>query len=154
MKYLFLSIAVTICGCASNTIENIDFKEWYPIGYEGFLESINLSSGSNVENCGFHDLMTEEGKKSVEYGYKCARQNANAGKPFKFGTVRLPIDSFAFEILIGTADSEYWLVVYDVMIDGDAPQQWAKKCNSIKFSRKNQDYEGKRCGEINSEVWP
>lgn len=70
-----------------------------------------------------------------------ARELAGPGMSaaFRYGSVRIPMDSYATEVLVRSADGSLWLLVHDVMIDGEAPQFWVQRCGKLRFKA---DYSG------------
>lgn len=152
MKYLLLFVIfIVVCSCAQNTY--IAVEPWPQISYTGFKGSIDKLAGEGATDCGFHDLMSKEGKKSYKSGVRCAKEASKRGLPFKFGTVRLPIDSIAHEVLVLSQKSEYWLIVNDRMFDDDSPQQWTQKCKEIKFKNYVLFYQGVECTEVKNGEW-
>lgn len=152
MKYFILSvIIIVVFSCAQSTY--IAVEPWPQISYTGFKESIDKLAGEGAIDCGFHDLMSREGKRSYKLGVKCVKEAVMRGHSFKFGTVRLPIDSIAHEILVLSPKSEYWLVVNDRMFDDDSPQQWTQKCKEIKFNSYVLFYGGVGCTEVKNGDW-
>jgi|GEM_PF-6201599 len=97
--------------------------------------------GAGAKNCGFFNLVLDEDRAKAESGgIKCARQAYDGGTPFKFGTVRLPTDSYDYEVLVRSSTGDNWLIVYDIMVDGTDPQTWFKKFESIKFRGRSLGY--------------
>ncbi len=135
---------ILLAGCSS-TPEAFDFPDWGNVGYEGFADSIDVVAGSDAVNCGFFDLLTEEGRRDRAHGVRCAKHAYADGIPFKFGTVRLPLDSYAYEVLLRSPSGENWRIVYDIMIDSTAPQIWFQKCESVEFERRPHHYRVHDC---------
>ncbi len=154
--YLAVPLFLLFAGCATAPDPG-QYQNWQNVGYDGFAESIDIVAGSNARDCGFYNLMNKDARKAArQVGLGCAEQAFSEGVAFKFGTVRLPIDSYAYEVLIRSPDGENWLIVYDIIVDGTDPQIWFKKCESIAFPRRNGFYEGKDCIEYdgsNDPVW-
>ena len=122
---------------------------WEPRGYQGFSESIDAFAGPLAIDCGFFD-MTEG--KTIGMGQRrqalaCIAEATDRGLAFKFGTLRMPIDSYAHEIFVRTTKGQSWMIVYDVMIDGDAPQQWNRLCASVQVDPRTLLLHGEGCVE-------
>lgn len=145
-------ILLSSCAAAPNEFE---FPSWGDTGYDGFVESIDIVAGSAAVNCGFFDLVNLEGDASNrDDGLDCALRSYRSGLPFKYGTVRLPEDSYAWEILVRSPEGENWLIVYDIMIDGTEPQIWFKKCEAVMFRKRLSSYEGKNCTKYDGSEDP
>ncbi|WMS89018.1 hypothetical protein [Pleionea litopenaei] len=154
MKFINITIILFLFGCSSSLLFSEKNNNWNPMGYDGFSNKLNELSGVDAINCGFFDL-TERNPSSIaasKLGYRCAREASEKGLPFKFGTKRIPTDSYAYEVLILTPDKHYWLVTLDVMLGRvDATQQWNKKCKSVMIS--DNDYKGSDCENVDYQDW-
>ncbi|MEM7430355.1 MAG: hypothetical protein AAF351_00320 [Pseudomonadota bacterium] len=143
-------------GCVS-ALGIDDYLDWQHYGYDGFARSIDEVAGTDARNCGVYNLMSRDSRAAAESaGIQCARAAYEQGVAFKFGTVRLPIDSYAHEVLVRSSTGENWLIVYDIMIDGAAPQIWFQKCESVTFEGRNVTYEGNHCIEYDGSddlIW-
>ncbi len=140
---VIVSLSVLV-GCTS-TPETFDFPAWENVGYEGFVESIDVVAGASARNCGFFNLLTGEGRAERIRGLKCAEQAYADGAPFKYGTVLIPHDSYVYEVLLRTPTGENWRIVYDIMIDGTVPQIWFRICDSVSWARNGRAYEIHDC---------
>lgn len=122
---------------------------WLNVGYKGFGESIAALAGSGAVDCGFVNLLGESRPKRAQRkrAIACVRDASSRGVPFKFGTLRVPIDSYVHEVYVRTAAGERWKIVYDIMIDGDAPQQWNATCKDISVDPKTLYLNGTECVE-------
>ncbi len=157
MKIFWLFLII-ITGCSTHSSLNTASIEWKPMGYSGFIESINNLLGENSVNCGFYDITRNIGeprstnRRLADKGLNCAIKADRSGKSYKYGTKRLPVDSYAYEILLKTSDSEYWLIVLDVMLGSDDDTQlWIEKCSNVIFQEKS--YKGIDCEHISVKEW-
>lgn len=153
MRYSIVVLLTLVAGCASGP-ETQNFPDWEGVGYEGFADSIDVVAGAGARNCGFFNLLTEEGRRGRRRGIRCAQQAYADGVPFKFGTVRLPIDSYAYEVLVRSSTGENWEIVYDILIDGTSAQIWFRKCESISLSRNRPGYEVHDCAPYDGSEDP
>ena len=91
-------------------------------------------------DCGFVSLVADQPREELRTGMRCARQAFGTSAAFRFGSVRIPMDSYATEVLVRRADGSLWLLVHDVMIDGDAPQFWTQRCGHVRFKPDNSGF--------------
>ena len=98
-----------------------------------------------MTDCGFVNLIEDDSKKRLRAGMHCARDAFAAGNAFRYGSVRIPMDSYATEVLVRSADGALWLLVHDVMIDGETPQFWVQRCERMRFKPDNSGFEIDGC---------
>src|SRR5262249_23327730 len=110
-------------------------QPWKPVGYQGFAESIDALVGPGAIDCGFLDLLHEkQGAIAKREAYQCVRSALQGRRPFKFGTLRIPADSYGYEILARTPQGELWRVTFDRMLtDDESGQQWNQVCKSASI---------------------
>ena len=84
---------------------------------------------------------------------RCARDAFATGHAFRYGSVRIPVDSYATEVLVRSKDGALWLLVHDVMIDGEAPQFWVQRCERLRFKPDHSGFEIGGC-EAAPEMTP
>ena len=143
-----LSTSLLILGCAAEP-PRLDYPPWDEVGYVGFRDYVDRKAGPAALNCGFFETMNRRRQRSYEVpGFSCVGHAVRNGIPFKYGTVRIPEDSYAFEVLVRDANGHYWDITYDVMLDGDAPQQWVKRCEVVKLDRRFSTYEVNGCESV------
>jgi hypothetical protein len=144
------AILLLVAGCAANESQ-YGAGPWAPIAYEGFAEDVNAIAGEDAIDCGFHNLL-EQGPWKAEAARKstlrCVQTAIERGEPFKYGTLRIPIDSLAFEVLARPRGGDYWLRTYDVMVDHTGTAQWTKQCKSVRLDMRHGWYEGLDCKEL------
>ena len=92
-------------------------------------------------DCGFVNLIEEPNRKKLRAGMNCARNAFESGKSFRYGSVRIPIDSYAHEVLIRSADGTLWFLVHDRMLGDDDAQYWEQKCRKLTFKPRNAGFE-------------
>jgi hypothetical protein len=112
-------------------------RHWEPVGYQGFAESIDALAGPNAIDCGFLNLLDEKlGDAAKEKAYQCVQMALMSKRPFKFGTLRIPTDSYGYEVLARTPQGELWRVTYDRMLtDDESGRQWSEVCKSVSIDR-------------------
>ena len=126
--------SLLLCACATGAQSAGD--AWASQGYSGFAGSVDSLVGPDAVDCGFFDLMKDlPSRKIRRQAEQCVNNAVRDGRNFKFGTLRLPMDSYATEVIARTADGKLWSIVFDVMIDGDAPQQWNRICQEVGIDR-------------------
>jgi hypothetical protein len=96
-------------------------------------------AGPRMIDCGFVNLVGDRSGEELRKGMRCARQAFKTSAAFRYGSVRIPMDSYATEVLVRGEDGSLWLLVHDVMIDGEAPQFWVQRCGKLRFKA---DYSG------------
>jgi hypothetical protein len=146
MRVLFTLVLVCIAGCTAGT-SNVR-HDWQEFGYARFSRTIDELLGPGAVDCGYLDLIggtpSAQARASTN---ECLRKARAGDAPFKYATVRLPIDSYAHEVFARTRDGTLWMIVYDIMVDGDAPQQWNQVCQSITVDRRTLMIRGEGCVE-------
>jgi hypothetical protein len=87
-------------------------------------------------DCGFVNLLETPGDAIRRHAYDCVRKALKSGRPFKFGTLRIPIDSYAYEVLARTPTGELWQITYDrMLVAEEGEQQWNRVCKSARIDR-------------------
>ncbi len=151
----FFSIVCIVISCSSAPVV-YDRSEWPAYGYPAFSKKINATSGADAINCGFYDLIHKSkpnGEKAWRESGQCIQYAVSAKQPFKVGSVRIPTDSYLYEILVFSPKKEYWLITLDAMVDGSDTQQRIKRCQNITFSSRHLLYEGVDCLEVSNDSW-
>jgi hypothetical protein len=140
-------ISLALSACAAQSDSPVVVDDWREAGYEGFGASVAALAGPGAVDCGFINLLAETGATRARRAraVACVREAKRRGVPSKFGTVRIPIDSYVHEVYVRTAAGENWKIVFDVMIDGDAPQQWNQTCGSISVDPETLYLRDKDC---------
>src|SRR5262245_57997208 len=127
-----------LTGCAAAPIlDRPNHGAWQPMGYAGFSESIDALVGSTAIDCGFLNMLDTKTTDAMKRrASDCVQAAMSGGQPFKFGTVRVPIDSYAYEVLARSSTGELWQITYDQMLlEEDGAQQWNKVCKSATLER-------------------
>jgi hypothetical protein len=97
-------------------------------------------AGPAMTDCGFFDLTEDSSHQRLHAGMRCARRAFGGTGAFRYGSVRIPIDSYATEVLVRALDGSLWLLTRDVMLDGDAPQLWVQRCDRLRFKPRNAGF--------------
>jgi hypothetical protein len=96
-----------------------------------FLQSIDRLAGTGAIDCGIHEYPGEKmGADTRREAVTCAQRALGSGKPFRYGTRRMPIDSLSTEVLVRAPDSTLWLINRDREPAAELPQQWNFICTS------------------------
>lgn len=150
MNKILLVLLFPILQSCANSLISFEKGSWDGTGVS---KQVFQKAGENAIDCGFHNVLTTDGQKSVKMGFECVRRAKLQNKNFIFGTYRIPIDSYAMEILIRAPSGEYWTVVYDRMLDEEEAQLWLRTCKLVKLHKTQLSYEGKQCNEKTSADW-
>lgn len=152
MKKIILSfLIVALVACNLHKSEG-QIHAWPKIAFAGFNEKIDQLAGGGTENCGFYDLT--KAKQQDQYHAAltvCVKSAVSRQQPFKLASVRIPVDSYAYEILVFTKEYEYWLITYDVMLDQSDANLWARVCKKVSID--STGYEGNDCVDENITEW-
>jgi hypothetical protein len=150
MRRVVLALPILLCSCATADMQPAG-REWSASGYEGFAESIDVLVGPAVVDCGFFDLIGDKPAPAVRrQAFTCVDGAIKSGKAFKYGTQRLPMDSYATEVIARTPDGKLRMIIFDVMIDGEAPQQWNRICEKVSVDPRTLIIEGEGCVEYST----
>jgi hypothetical protein len=121
---------------------------WKQVAYPGFVESIDALAGTSAVDCGWLNLMkTRPRGKTESAANACVQEALKSTTSFKFGVLRILADSQAYEVAVRTADGKLWLISYEVMLDGDAPQQSNQVCRGITLDEHTFIIDGLECTE-------
>lgn len=153
-RIFLTTLVLTACTAAPVTQNSI---AWRDFAYEGFGEKVNRLAGDEAIHCGVVNLVntndpTNKGA-SLDQGKACIARAIAAGQPFKFGTVRIPLDSYLFEAVVGTSQNEFWIVHYDVMVDGTDNQHFIRRCRSLEVKNGGATFAGSDCVDISTSAW-
>ena len=120
---------------------------WEPAGYQGFVESIDALVGPEAVDCGFLNLLEDStSQEARSRAHRCVRTALKGKQPFKFGTLRIPIDSYAYEVIARSSRGELWQVTFDLMLtDDESGQQWNRICRAASVDRKTLTIHGTDC---------
>jgi hypothetical protein len=129
-------LAMALVACASAPPSP---QSWEGCGCSWLEQQARELAGPGMIDCGFVNVIAGRSRAELRAGMRCARRAFGRSAAFRFGSVRIPIDSYATEVLVRRADGSLWLLVHDVMIDGEAPQFWVQRCEKVRFKA---DYSG------------
>jgi hypothetical protein len=140
-------VFAAVTACAGAGVVPDQARSWNAVGYEGFGASIDALVGPEAIDCGYWDLMSPTALKSHEKrrAFECVRRALRSGAPFKFGTVRIPLDSYSYEVVARASDGRLWMITFDIMIDDTAPQQWNRICEKVRVDARTLFAHGVGC---------
>ena len=123
--------------------------DWSQVGNTTFRAVIDKLIGADPVDCGLFSLTVLENPKRADRrrALDCIAKAKKRGVPFKYGTRRIPIDSFADEVYVGTAAGETWRLTFDVMVVDFTYQMWIQRCESVSVDRKTLIMSGEKCEE-------
>lgn len=153
-KVIAFFLVLLLGACAS--IEDYESHLWPKYAYSGFSEKIDRIAGGDAIDCGFYDLTQRNSnalKENAAGLSDCVKASIKSDKPFKIGSVRIPVDSAAYEVLVYSPEKEYWTIVFDWMLDGSNAIHWVKRCDSVNVDVKSLSYKGEGCREVSAEEW-
>lgn len=153
-----LLLATTLfIACTSQPVKQVDTSPWEAFGYKGMAEKINRLAGTNSINCGIRNHLEANDPVNTQMtptdSRACVKAAIQSKTPFRYGSIRIPIDSFLFEALVLTNTGEYWLINYDSMIDGSGSLHDIDRCESMNFDYTTMSYSGLQCKSISAQEW-
>lgn len=155
MRLLYvLLVTVLLSGCS--VVDIYEQGLWPQYAYPGFSEKIDRIAGSGAIDCGFYDRVSRDSdslKKERSGLSDCVVKSIEKGRTFKFGSVRIPTDSYAYEVLVLSPDNEFWTITFDLMLDGSNAIHWVKRCEWVNVDIKSLSYKGDVCREVSAEEW-
>lgn len=155
-----LPLAIALSACATTPPPPVtqDRSAWEKFGYDGFGEKIERLAGAEARHCGIVNLIDPNDPinqgVSLESARACVAESVAAGNPFKYATLRIPIDSFLFEAVIQTPEKEFWIVHYDVMV-GDPSENLhdVQRCKGLNLRKSKTLYQGVDCYKVPTASW-
>ena len=147
---LLIIINSVLLGCSRNH-KAVVFGEWKPVAYEGFVEKIFKIADADTINCGFHKLLEGGNVDTYKAGLNCKKKANKNNQSFVFGILRIPIDSYAYEVEIQLSSGQYWSVTYDQMLNAADGVIWVKVCDSMDITGSN--YNTKNCSKLTFDDW-
>jgi len=158
MKPSFIiALVLLLASCTSNLVTVNDASAWSSFAYEGFGNKISRLAGNEAIDCGvINQINTNDPtnkNNSLKKARSCIEKSGSNGLPFKFGTVRIPIDSYLFEAITFTPAKEYWIVHYDYMVDGSSNMHVIKRCKGLDLKRSDSTFTGINCIEVSTTDW-
>lgn len=158
MKVFFIApFALLLLSCATSQQTTPDGSAWTSFAYEGFGAKVERLAGTDAIDCGVINRVNKNDPvnkgNSVRKARACVEESVANGVPFKYGTVRIPLDSYLFEALVYTPSKEYWIVHYDVMLDGIDNMHVIKRCKQIDLARSDSIFEGVDCVDVSTVEW-
>lgn len=158
MKVFFIApFALLLLSCTTAQRNASDENAWASFAYEGFGAKVGRLAGVDAIDCGVINQVNKADPvnkgNSIKKARACVEKGIANRVPFKYGTVRIPLDSYLFEALVYTPTKEYWIVHYDVMLDGTDNMHVVKRCKRIDLARSDSIFEGIDCVEVSTQEW-
>lgn len=155
--HLLAITALSLTACATSPSKPVNTSNWEDFGYEGMAAKINRLAGTGSINCGIHNHMEPEDPVNKiltpQESKACIKAAMKAGTPFRYGSIRIPTDSFLFDALVRSSTGELWTIKYDYMIDGSSNHHFIKRCKSASVDYSNLTYEGVDCQDVTAGEW-
>lgn len=157
MRLSILIMLMALTACTNTSVKEADKTAWQAFGYQGMAEKINQLAGPNSFNCGIHNYLEPNDPvnkhMSPDDSRACIKQSIQSKTPLRYGSVRIPIDSFLFDALVLSEEGEFWLIRYDIMVDGTDNRHFIDRCKSVAIDYYHMSYEGVNCQPVSSEKW-
>lgn len=155
-----LSIALLtslLASCTTPAVKAPDKSPWEAFGYKGMAEEVNLLAGDESLNCGIHNRLNTSDPVNSHMtqadSKQCIKNAISTQTPFRYGSVRIPIDSYLFDALVLSKPGQYWIVKYDAMLDGASAQRFIERCGSIRVNYDTLQYQGISCQKVDEVEW-
>lgn len=149
--------AVVLAACTPQVVKQWDTSPWKAFGYKGMAAKINRLAGIDSLNCGIHNKLESNDPANSHMtqtdSRDCVKQSILTKTPFRYGSIRIPTDSYLFDVLVLSSTGEYWTVRYDAMLDGSGSAHFIERCNSVKINYSDLTYEGVDCQPAAAEEW-
>jgi hypothetical protein len=113
-----------------------------------FDTEIARVAGDEVVDCGF--LNVNRGGSPAAHrraARDCMARARQQNKAFKYGTVRVPIDSTASEVLVQTRQGTY-LFIQDEMVLQNSVQRWSRRCERAEVDSRTGIISATGCSEL------
>ena len=140
IRWSTVLLAFILTACATAAVAPVDRQSWDACRCGWLEEETRALAGPDFVDCGFVNLLEDSSDERLHDGMRCARQAFKQSRAFRYGSLRIPMDSYAREILIRSGDGKLWLVTHDMMLDGDAQQLWKQRCSRLRFKSGNSGY--------------
>lgn len=152
---LFIAITLTTVACTTTPVPNT--SSWQDFGYEGMAEKINRISGPSAINCGIRNHIDPSDPvnslATPAQSRACIKSAIESKTPFRYGSIRIPTDSYLFEALVLSETLEYWIIKYDYMIDESGHSHHIQRCKSVTVDYDNLSYTGNECHDVSDTDW-
>jgi hypothetical protein len=112
-----------------------------------FDADITRVAGEGVVDCGFFRLDGAGPASERRAARACMAEARNQGRPFKYGTLRVPMDSFAWEVFVHTPGGDF-LFVQDEMVLQDFVQRWLQQCAKVEVHRCTGIIVAEQCADL------
>lgn len=158
MRALMMTFtAAVLVACTTPAVKQADTSAWQAFGYKGMAGKINRLAGVASFNCGIRNYLEPNDPVNTHMSpadsRACIKQSILSKTPFRYGSIRIPIDSFLFDALVLSSTGEFWAVRYDTMLDGTGNSHFIERCKSVKVDYSKLTYEGVDCQPVSTEEW-
>ncbi len=154
--FLLLSLAM-LSACALHATKAPNTTLWDDFGYEGMAEKINRLAGKDSNNCGIRNYLEESDPVNKQItpseSRACIKKSMKAKQPFRYGSIKIPSDSYLFEAVLLSETGEYWIIKYDYMIDGSSNHHFIDRCKTIDVDYQALSFKGEECQEVTASDW-
>jgi len=136
-----------LTGCASTTPPIWPGPGWQMGGNAEFRAAVaRLAEGATID-CGMHEMGRPLDPAVRRRVHDCVSRALRGNEAFKFGTARMPLDSFVTEVLVRSSDGKLWFLVYDWIPIEEYVTQWNATCSTASVDRKTLYVDAAQCKE-------
>ncbi|MET0355689.1 MAG: hypothetical protein ABW044_02870 [Cellvibrio sp.] len=159
MRFVFFMVSAVLItsACTSAPVKPSNTSNWVDFGYEGMAAKINRLAGVGSINCGIRNhiepddsvnkLLTPNESKA------CVKAAMKANTPFRYGSIKIPTDSYLFDALVLSSNGEFWTIKYDYMLDGSGNHHVIQRCKSASVEYAEMIYRGTDCQNVPTAEW-
>lgn len=154
-RCILLSVFLLSC-CSANEEKPPSMPSgWDDIhGLFGLGERIDAVASSETKDCGFFDLIRSDATDpQLIRKWDCVSNLSLNTTPFKFGSLRLPIDSYVYEVVVRDNVGQYHMFTLDLSADVTSAQLWVERCSRVEFNDEILGYSRENCVDIESQSW-
>jgi len=147
MRAAVLLSLVWFAGCASTAPPVWPGPGWQIGGNAEFREAVQTLAGSEAVDCGLHEMSRPLDPVMQRRAHACVSAALRGEGAFKFGTARVPADSFVTEVLVRAGDGKLWFLVYDWIPIENYAAQFNSICSNASVDRKTLYVDAGQCKE-------
>lgn len=158
MRTLFnFALTIFLLSACYHSTKPANTLPWENFGYMGMANKINNLAGAASINCGIRNYLSKDDPVNTQISPSdskyCIKNAIETNTPFRYGSIRIPVDSFLFQALVLSSKGEFWLIQYDSMVDGSSSLHDIQRCKSVNIDYAKITYSGNECLVVSEEEW-